>query len=121
MASILIIDDDKGIRKMLRKVLEEAGYDVMEACNGEEGISAYSENKMISLIIMDIIMPEKEGITAITEFKRDFPKVKIIAMSGGGYIESETYLDIAKKFGADATFAKPIKYEVLLRAVDDLI
>ncbi|MDM8522258.1 response regulator [Desulfococcaceae bacterium HSG8] len=121
MAKILIIDDDGGIRKMLRKVLEHAGYDVAEACNGEEGMSAYRENPMISLVIMDIVMPEKEGITVLTEFKRDFPKVKTIVISGGGHIKSETYLDIAKKFGADATLAKPVKYKALLKVVEELI
>ncbi len=66
-------------------------------------------------------MPEKEGIETIMELKRDFPDVKIIAISGGGRIRPEGSLSMAKKLGARYTFSKPVEREKLLVAVRELI
>ena len=120
MASILIIDDDVQVLDMLRQTLECGGYEVVDAPNGKEGIRLYRENPA-DLIITDIIMPEKEGIETIIELKRDFPDVKIIAISGGGRISSEGCLSTAGKLGARYTFSKPVKREELLAAVRELI
>jgi YesN/AraC family two-component response regulator len=120
MASILIIDDDAQILKMLRQILERESYDVTEASNGKEGLRLYRENPA-DLVITDIIMPEKEGIEIIIELKRDYPDVKIIAISGGGRINPEDYLNIAKKLGAHRIFAKPVERKELLNAVRELL
>ena len=120
MARILIIDDDVQILDMLRQTLECEGYEVVDASNGKEGIRLYRENPA-DLIITDIFMPEKEGIEMIIELKRDFPDVKIIAISGGGRISPEEYLCMAKKLGARYTFSKPVEREKLLAAVRKLI
>ena len=120
MARILIIDDDVQILDMLRQTLELKGYEVVDATNGKEGIRLYRENPA-DLIITDIIMPEKEGIETIIELKRDFPDVQIIAISGGGRISPEGYLNIARKLGARYTFSKPVEQEKLLSAVRELI
>ena len=66
-------------------------------------------------------MPDKEGIETIFELKKDFPYIKIIAISGGGKIEPEDYLYIAKKIGVDRTFVKPVSREELLKAVSELL
>ena len=120
MARIIIIDDDVQILNMLRQMLEREGYDVAEASNGKQGIRLYREEP-VGLIITDIIMPEKEGIETISELKRDYPDVKIIAISGGGRIDPEVYLDMAKKLGAQRTFTKPVERKQLLNAVRDLL
>lgn len=120
MARILIIDDDVQILDMLRQTLEHEGYEVMEAPNGKEGVRLYREDQA-DLIITDIIMPEKEGIETIMEIKRDFPDVKIIAISGGGRVDPEEYLHMAEKLGAKRTFAKPVEREDLLKAIQELI
>jgi len=96
MARILIIDDEPQLLDMLGQTFEREGYDIVKASNGKEGIKLYRENP-VDLIITDIIMPEKEGIETIFELRKDFPDLKIIAISGGGRIEPEEYLDIAKK------------------------
>jgi YesN/AraC family two-component response regulator len=83
MANILIIDDDQQILNMLSQILKRAGYGVVEALDGKQGLKLYRENPT-DLIITDIIMPEKEGLETIMELQRDFPDVKIIAISGGG-------------------------------------
>ncbi len=120
MARILIIDDDEQVLAMLRQTLERKGYEVLDAPDGKVGIKLYQEDPT-DLIITDIIMPGKEGIETIMELKRNFPDVKIIAISGGGRINPEEYLDMADKLGAKRTFAKPVEREELLKAVRELI
>ena len=120
MARIMIIDDNVYILDMLKQTLEREGYEVVEASNGDEGIRLYRENPA-DLIITDILMPKKEGLETIIELKRDFPDVKIIAISGGGRISPKEYLSMAKKLGARYTFSKPVEREKLLAAVRELI
>ena len=120
MARILIIDDESQIRSMLRLMLERGGYEVIEAADGMEGIRQYRDNPA-DLIITDLIMPNKDGIGMIIELKKEFPKVKIIAMSGGGVNRPEGYLDGAKKLGATRTLTKPIDREEMLSAVKETL
>ena len=120
MARILIIDDEPQIRSMLKLMLERDGYEVVEAPDGIEGIKAYRQ-KPADLIITDLIMPNKDGIGMIIELKKEFPDVKIIAMSGGGLNKPAGYLKGAKKLGAACTLTKPIDREMMLRAVKNTI
>ncbi len=73
------------------------------------------------LVIVDILMPSKDGIETIKEFARDFPEVKIIAISGGGLMTPQEYLGMAKKLGADVTLTKPFEPEELLEAIRELL
>ncbi|MGB2630869.1 MAG: response regulator [Candidatus Omnitrophota bacterium] len=121
MARILVIDDNDEFRDIIRRWLEDGGYEVVEAVNGEEGIKRYRE-KPADIVIADIIMPKKEGIETMMELKRDFPDVKIIAVSGGGVVDPRDYLEGAKLIGgATRTFAKPFKREELLKAITELL
>ena len=120
MERILIIDDEQQIRSMLRLMLERDGYEVVEAPDGIEGIKTYRQNPA-DLIITDLIMPNKDGIGMIIELQKEFPDVKIIAMSGGGLNKPEGYLKGAKKLGAACTLTKPIDREKMLRAVKNVI
>ena len=120
MARILIIDDESQIRSMLRLMLERVGYEVIEAADGMEGIRQYRDNPA-DLIITDLIMPNKDGIGMIIELKKEFPQVKIIAMSGGGVNRPEGYLDGAKKLGATCTLTKPIDRDEMINAVKETL
>jgi DNA-binding NtrC family response regulator len=120
METILIIDDETQIRSMVRLILERAGYTVIEAQDGIEGIRAFRE-KPADLILTDLIMPNKDGIGMIIELKKEFPAVKIIAMSGGGLNRPEGYLRGAQKLGAACTLSKPLNRNDLLRAVRDTL
>ncbi|MGD8990565.1 MAG: response regulator [Desulfobacterales bacterium] len=120
MARILIIDDESQIRSMLRLMLERGGYEVIEAADGMEGIRQYRDNPA-DLIITDLIMPNKDGIGMIIELKKEFPRVKIIAMSGGGVNRPEGYLDGAKKLGATRTLTKPIDRDEMLNAIKETL
>jgi len=120
MARILIVDADDQVRTVFRRALEEGGYQVAEAPNGRVGAKLYRE-RPFDLILMDLIMPEQEGLETIIELRRDFPDVKIIAISGGGWGTAADYLVIARKFGAILTLEKPITPADLLHAVDQLL
>ena len=120
MAQILIIDDDQQILDMLGQILEREGHEVVKALDGKEGLKLYRENPA-DLVITDIIMAETEGTEIIMELQRDFPNVKIIAISGGDRIEPDEYLHIAQMLGVQKTFAKPFSLEELLKAVSELL
>ncbi len=120
MAHILVIDDDATILDILHQTLERGGYDVVKAFNGKEGMKIYLEEPT-DLIITDIIMPEKECIETIRELTKEFPNIKIIAKSGGGRIDAEYYLHIAKMLGVQRTLTKPIEREELLKTVRELL
>ncbi len=120
MALILIIDDEPQIRSMLKLMLERDGHKVAEAPDGTEGIRIYRQNPA-DLIITDLIMPNKDGIGMIIDLKKEFPDVKIIAMSGGGLNKPEGYLKGAKKLGAACTLTKPIDRDEMLKAVKDVL
>ena len=94
MADILIIDDDIQLSAMLKQLLERQGYSVITASDGNEGISLFHE-KGARLIITDLIMPVKEGIETIAELVKSTPDVKIIAISGGGRLKPDSYLNLA--------------------------
>ena len=117
---ILLIDDESQIRKLFVQKLAGTGYEIVEACNGKEGLKLYREKKP-DLVITDLIMPEKEGIETITELKRIDPSVKIIAISGGGRNNPGAYLHIAKSLGAGRTFSKPIDWPKMIVAIREYL
>jgi YesN/AraC family two-component response regulator len=105
---------------MIKKMLERAGFEVDLASNGNEGLELYKKMP-VDLVITDIIMPEKEGLETIREMKRLRPDLKIIAMSGGGKVSSDNYLNTAKIFGASRILAKPFSQKQMVSAVQDLL
>ena len=115
MGRILVIEDEAQMRKLLRQVLEDAGYEVEEASDSLEGTRLYRENPA------DLIMPTKEGMETILDLKLEFPDVKIIAISGGGRVGPEPYLQIAEGFGAERVFMKPFDIKELLTAVEEIM
>jgi CheY-like chemotaxis protein len=117
---ILVIDDDPKIRRVIDLRLTNAGYQVMVAANGQAGLSLFKAQQP-NIVITDILMPGKEGLETIMELRRDSPDIKIIAMSGGGRIGADDYLDLAKKFGAQYVFSKPFTGKELLQAVGELL
>jgi DNA-binding response OmpR family regulator len=120
MARILIIDYDVQIRRMLRQGLERAGYEVVDVPEGNIAMRRHRQ-KPVDLIIIELINPEKEGIETIMELRRDYPEVKVIAISGGGLIGPEDYLRAAKALGAHRTFAKPLRQKEIIDTVRELL
>lgn len=120
MSRILVIDDEPNILLMVKKMLERAGYEVDLASNGSEGLKLFQKIKP-KLVITDIIMPEKEGLETIREMKRMNSDLKIIAMSGGGKISADNYLETAKIFGASRILEKPFSQKLMVSAIEELI
>ena len=116
MARVLLIDDDRHLRKMLCRVLAREGHTIIEADNGRAGLTRLRE-KRADLVITDILMPVQDGIETIIVIRRDFPDVKIIAISGGGIHMNSVYLSYANTFGANYALAKPFASGELLEAV----
>ncbi|GMQ79056.1 MAG: response regulator [Anaerolineae bacterium] len=120
MTRILVIDDEPQVRTMLREILEDEGYEVVVAVNGNEGLKLY-RNEPTDLVITDIIMPGKEGLETIKELRKISPDVKIIAISGGGRVVPKDYLQVAQAFGAQRVFNKPVEYNELLSTIAELV
>lgn len=120
MQKILIIDDEPHILLMLKKMLERAGYEIDIASNGNEGLELF-KSKPADLVITDIIMPDKEGLETIREMKRLQSELRIIAMSGGGKISADNYLETAKIFGASKVLEKPFTQQQMVSSVRSLL
>jgi DNA-binding response OmpR family regulator len=116
MQSILVIDDDKLMRLALARILISAGFNVIQAADGDEGLQLYRSQEF-DLVITDLIMPDKEGIQIIRELRKENSKIRIIAMSAGGRGGATDYLKWARLMGAKQCLSKPIKREELLNAV----
>ena len=119
MAKILVIDDDEQIRALLKRILESADYSVVTADNGVVGLKILAQDRF-DLVITDLIMPEKEGLETIIEIKRDFPEVKIIAMSGGDSTGCD-YLPMTKPLGANSCLNKPFGPDDIIKLVQELL
>lgn len=120
MKKILVIDDERQIRILLQRVLEQAKFEVLLAANGDEGAKTQKLDPS-DLVITDLIMPGKEGIELIQDFKKKYPNTPIIAMSGGGIADAEGYLTMAKMMGAAAVIEKPVRKKTLLETVNGVL
>ena len=101
-------------------MLKEAGFDVIEACNGDECLSIYN-TQTPDLVLVDIIMPEKDGITTIKQIKSENRMAKVVAMSGGLVLTPDAYLDEAKEIGADYVIPKPLDRRQLIETIQNLL
>lgn len=111
MANILIVDDSKTSRKILRVTLEEAGYTVIgEAADGEEGVKKYKELKP-DVVTMDITMPNKDGLDALTEIMAFDSNAKVIMVTAAG---QKNKMIEAIKAGAVDFIPKPFEPEAII-------
>jgi DNA-binding response OmpR family regulator len=117
MAIILVIDDDQQICDLLQQVLSEEGHVVHSALNGVEGISQYRQY-LPELVVVDILMPEKEGLETILDLRREFTNVMIIAMSGASEGAKTNLLELAQQLGAQHRLIKPFQLETVVKLVN---
>jgi DNA-binding response OmpR family regulator len=120
MARVLIIDDDVTLRQALTKHLERAGHEVRQAADGDAGIQAYKRHAA-DVVIVDIFMPGQGGLQTIGRLRREWPAVKILAMSG---VKSAGSIDVgghAVALGADRFVTKPFEAAALATLVDALL
>ena len=117
---ILIIDDEKAVLFALQAVLEQRGFRVLTAPDGVAGLVTFRKSAP-AIVLIDIIMPEQDGIGAIMQMRRERPAAKIVAMSGGGRVGNSDFLTVALKLGADAVIYKPFDAEELLTVLRPLL
>jgi len=118
LTSILVADDDKLVRITLRKILESAGYTSLGAKDGAEAVEIYRKKKP-DLVIVDIVMPIKDGVRTFLELRGFDAKAKIIAMSAGARSGKIDYLSLTKRIGANGILANGLGwlYFAILLAV----
>lgn len=120
MRRILLVDDDAEIRDVIRLLLEDAGFTVVEAVDGDAAMVAFRAQPT-DLLICDLFMPGQDGVQVINALHREFPQVKIIAISGGAYRGTLDMLPVIKFLGADEVLRKPVDGTQLLVAVRRLL
>ena len=117
-ASILVIDDEESIRFVLHKALEHAGFVVRETSDGREGIEEYQRNPP-DMVILDLLLPDIDGVDVMLELSWDYPDVKILAITGGsGPLD---FSEVAEKIGAIRVLKKPFDLDDLERQVNELL
>ena len=113
MKTILIVDDEEGIRESLQGILEDEGFRVIFAENGEQGLAQVKEESP-DLVLLDIWMPGIDGVEVLRRIRDAYPEQLVIMMSGHGTIETAVK---ATKFGAFDFIEKPLSLEKLLVAI----
>jgi DNA-binding response OmpR family regulator len=119
MERILIVEDDERERQSLAELLG-AHYEVSSAPNGKVALRLLQE-KPVELLITDMVMPEMDGVETIVAVRRQYPAVKIMAVSDGGVVSSNHYLRLAQNLGAQSTLAKPFSASEILGAIEGLL
>jgi DNA-binding response OmpR family regulator len=116
-ARILLADDDVGIRTLFNSILTSAGFAVIEAADGDEALKLMDQHEF-DLALIDLVMPNREGLETIRMARDKHPRLKILAISGafGG-----SFLKVAAKMGADSTLTKPVDPEELVSTVTELL
>ncbi|HEY0749388.1 MAG TPA: response regulator [Steroidobacteraceae bacterium] len=130
MHQVLVIDDDVDVRDAIRRVLERAGYGVRTSADAMEAVAELNREP-VHVVITDIIMPKLNGVEAIRSILKDFPEVRIIAISGGGNfgidsykpnaITTTAYLAAAERAGAHYVLSKPFESAELVHAVERVL
>jgi DNA-binding NtrC family response regulator len=108
MAAILVVDDEDGIRRVIRAILEVEGHEIHEAINGEQALARLRAGRF-DLAIMDVMMPGKGGLDTLLEIHEEFPRLKVIVVSGRIDVSSPAFQNLASHFGATRILQKPLE------------
>lgn len=120
MACILVVDDEEVMRELVKDLLEDEGYDVLTASDGNEALEMFKKNR-VDVVLTDLIMPNKDGEEEILELRKISPDVKIIVMSGGGQISGADHIQLLEGLDIQHAIIKPIDKKLLLRDIKELI
>ncbi|HXE81972.1 MAG TPA: response regulator [Gemmatimonadales bacterium] len=120
MAHILVIDDDPDIRDTVRRTLESRGHTVEVADDGSRGIDALAA-RAPDLVITDVFMPRQDGVETLLELRKAFPRLRVIAMSGGSSSGLINLLEEMEMLGANQTIPKPFTPKELMKAVNEVL
>jgi two-component system chemotaxis response regulator CheY len=121
MACVLVIDDDPLFREIAEEILTQAGHVVILADDGANA-SLVPDEPAPELAVVDMLMPERDGIETIGDLQGRWPKIKVIAVSAGARnLEPDLLLRAALALGADATLPKPLERESFVALVAQLL
>lgn len=130
MQNVLVVDDELDVRDAIKRVLDRAGYSVRTTSGAAEAV-AELRRCLADVVITDIIMPKTNGVEAIVQIRKEFPAIRIIAISGGGNfgvnayqptaITTSAYLAAAERAGAHLVLTKPFESKDLLLAVEQVL
>ena len=112
---VLVIEDNDGLRDYLRVALETQEYEVLTARDGQEALG-YLNGHPVDVVLTDIFMPEMDGIEIIAALRKQFPGIRVIAMSGRPGVD---YLSVARELGVTRTLRKPFELSELVAALKD--
>jgi CheY-like chemotaxis protein len=118
--NVLVVDDDPEIRRVLREILEPLEYDVREASNGREALPMVARHEP-DLLIVDILMPDMDGLETIRFLRGQGHRMPIIAMPAGKYLTAERYSEFARSFGADEVLLKPFGRDEVLAILERVL
>jgi CheY-like chemotaxis protein len=116
MASVVLVDDDPLLRRLIGRILSGAGHSVHEAVDGAEALRLLCAEPA-ELLVTDIYMPELDGLELIAACRELYPALPVIALSGGGELGELAPLRAADRLGALVVVAKPFRADELLTAV----
>ena len=120
VASVLVVDDHEDVRLSIKRTLEEAGHRVLDATDGEMGLRVLGKSA-IDVVITDLFMPGQDGIVMLRRIRKEYPTVKVIAISGGGFGGTLDLLNDAVLLGATMALKKPFTPEQLLGALENTL
>lgn len=120
MAAIVIVDDDPTIRLIATELLRPDDHVVLEAEDGDEALKIVG-SMAVDLVVLDMLMPNKDGLETIIELRRTQPGIRILAISSGGRVGADQLLRTAMMLGADETMVKPLRLESFAATVDRLL
>lgn len=119
MARILVVEDEKLINNMFREALENAGYEIDTAFDGQEGMDKYRKHPF-DLVIADIMMPRTDGVQMITKLRERHPNVKILVVTAIS-LSGPHYREMKRKLQGIPILQKPVTKDVLISKVEDLL
>ena len=120
MASVLVIDDSTEIRELLCQLLAVLGYEAREVASGAEGIKSY-QSAPADVVLLDMFMPDKDGLETLRELQQLDPNIRVIAMTGGGTFKNVGILKPALLLGACKLLYKPVTLAELRAAIEDVL
>ena len=120
MAIILIVDDDPTVRLIASELLRGDDHAIVEAEDGDEALRIVGA-MAVDLVVLDMLMPNKDGLETIIELRKRQPDIRILAISSGGSMDRSLLLRTAMVIGADESLQKPLRLETFADTVTRLL
>ena len=120
MAVIVVVDDDPTIQMIAAELLRQGDHAVVAASDGDEALRILAAMK-VDLVVMDMLMPNKDGLETIIEARNLYPDLRILAISSGGRVGVGDLLRMARLFGADDTYVKPLRLDTFATTIDRML